>query len=166
MANRQVFFSFHFEKDVWRASQVRNMGAIEGNSPLSDNAWEEVKRQGEEHIQAWIDEQLKYRSCVIVLVGQETANRPWVRHEIERGWKLGKGVLGICIHNLKNREGYQSSKGTNPFATFTFGQDKTFDQIVRLYDSPFSSSTDVYAHISQNIASWVEDAIAIRAKYN
>lgn len=25
MAKRQVFFSFEYKKDVWRASQVRNM---------------------------------------------------------------------------------------------------------------------------------------------
>jgi len=26
---RNVFFSFHFNNDAWRASQVRNMGVIE-----------------------------------------------------------------------------------------------------------------------------------------
>lgn len=26
MAKRQVFFSFEYNKDAWRASQVRNMG--------------------------------------------------------------------------------------------------------------------------------------------
>ena len=42
---RIVFFSFHFEVDVWRTSQVRNIGAIGGQQPLSDNDWETVKKR-------------------------------------------------------------------------------------------------------------------------
>lgn len=30
MAKRQVFFSFHFDKDIWRVGQVRNIGAVDG----------------------------------------------------------------------------------------------------------------------------------------
>ena len=37
--------------------------------------------------------------------------------------------------------------------------------IVQAYDPPSSSSTDVYAHIKNNLESWIEAAIAIRAKY-
>lgn len=43
MSKRQVFFSFEFNKDVWRAGQVRNMGKISDDSTFSDNEWEEVK---------------------------------------------------------------------------------------------------------------------------
>jgi hypothetical protein len=39
---RKAFFSFHFKNDVIRASQVRNMGVLEGNEPVSDNSWETV----------------------------------------------------------------------------------------------------------------------------
>jgi hypothetical protein len=71
---RKVFYSFHFDNDHWRASQVRNMGALEGNSELSDNDWEAVKRGGDAAIQRWIDGQMLGRSCAVVLVGSETAN--------------------------------------------------------------------------------------------
>lgn len=54
---RRVFFSFHFAKDAWRAAQVRNMGVVEGNKPLSDNEWEKVKKGGEQAIKKWINEQ-------------------------------------------------------------------------------------------------------------
>lgn len=30
---RKVFFSFHYQPDNWRVSQVRNIGVIEGNQP-------------------------------------------------------------------------------------------------------------------------------------
>ena len=32
MAKRQVFFSFEYNKDAWRASQVRNMGKVDNSS--------------------------------------------------------------------------------------------------------------------------------------
>lgn len=46
MTKRQVFYSFHFKNDSWRAGQVRNIGVVEGNTPVSSNDWEEVKRKG------------------------------------------------------------------------------------------------------------------------
>ena len=100
---RKVFFSFCFDDDHWRASQIRNMGALEGNVPCSDNDWEAVKRGGDAAIKRWIAGQLNGKSCAVVLVGARTANRPWVIHEIEEAWNAGKGVVGIRIHNLKDR---------------------------------------------------------------
>jgi hypothetical protein len=91
---RNVFYSFHYDNDAWRASQVRNMGVVDGNTPIRDNDWEEVKKGGDKAIEKWIDDQLSGRSCAVVLVGAETANRPWVIHEIARAWNLGKGVVG------------------------------------------------------------------------
>ncbi len=51
---RRVFYSFHYKPDNWRASQVRNMGVIEGNAPVSDNEWEEITGGGDEAIEQWI----------------------------------------------------------------------------------------------------------------
>lgn len=51
---RKVFFSFHYDPDCWRASQIRNIGALEGNSPVSDNKWEEIKKGGDTAIEKWI----------------------------------------------------------------------------------------------------------------
>src|SRR5260370_41162731 len=41
---RKVFFSFHYKADSWRTSQVRNIGAIEGNAPVADNDWESMTK--------------------------------------------------------------------------------------------------------------------------
>lgn len=68
--SRKVFYSFHFTPDSWRASQVRNIGIVEGNQPVSDNDWEDVKRGGNDAIQKWINNQLHGRSCTIVLIGK------------------------------------------------------------------------------------------------
>jgi tRNA-dihydrouridine synthase len=111
---RSVFFSFHFSKDFWRTQQVRNIGVISGNAVATPNKWEEIKNKGKSAIQGWIDANLKGKSCLIVLIGSNTANRPWINYEIEKAWNDGKGVVGIRIHNLKDLKGNQSSIGQNP----------------------------------------------------
>ena len=63
---RSVFYSFHYEPDNWRTSQIRNIGFVEGNKVANDNDWEKVKRSGYTAIKNWIDDQLKGRSCTIV----------------------------------------------------------------------------------------------------
>lgn len=164
--SRKVFYSFHFTLDSWRASQVRNIGIVEGNQPVSDNDWEDVKRGGNDAIQKWINNQLHGRSCTIVLIGKNTAGRKWIKYEIEKSWNDGKGVVGIYVHNLKNVNGEQTSKGNNPFDDFTMKRNgKKLSSIVKVYDPPYSDSTDVYDYIKNNLESWVEEAISIRENY-
>lgn len=163
---RRAFYSFHYKPDNWRASQVRNIGVVEGNTPVSDNDWEEITTGGVTAIQNWIDEQLKGRSCTIVLIGQKTAGRKWIKYEIETSWNSDKGVLGIYIHNLKDSDENKSAKGKNPFDDFTVGTDKKkLSGIVKAYDPPYSISTNVYEHISENLENWVEEAVTIRDNY-
>lgn len=158
---RKVFYSFHYKPDNWRASQVRNIGVVEGNVPVSDNDWEAITKKGDEAIKKWIDSQLVGRSCTVVLIGANTAGRKWIKYEIKKTWDDGKGVVGIHIHNLKDKEGNQSSKGKNPFDDFSVG-DKKLSSIVKAYDPPYKVSTNVYEHIESNIKDWVEEAISIR----
>lgn len=163
---RKVFFSFHYVPDNWRASQVRSMGALEGNQPVSDNDWEEVTSGGDDAIKKWIANQMSGRSCAVVLIGAATAGRKWINHEIIKAWDDGKGVVGVYIHGLKNAAEMPSAKGANPFANITMGgTTKKMSSIVKAYDPPFTVSTDVYAHIKANLDAWVEEAITIRNAY-
>ncbi|MEU3066855.1 TIR domain-containing protein [Streptomyces sp. NPDC006906] len=164
MARRNAFYSFHYIPDNWRAAQVRNMGVLEGNQPASDNDWEKVKQSGNSAIKNWIDAQLRGRSCTVVLIGSGTAGRPWINYEIEKSWADGKGVVGIYIHGLQNREGRQSVKGSNPFRGL-IADGVLLSATVKAYDPPFASSQYVYGHIKNNLATWVEEAIAIRQKH-
>ena len=160
---RQVFYSFHYKNDVRRVSQVRNIGALEDNKPVSDNEWEEVKRKGGDNIKKWINDNMNYRSCVIVMVGEETANRKWVKYEIEKAWNDGKGVLGIYIHNLKDPVTGKCSQGKNPFSSFTIKKDnKSLADIVKCYNP---NPNDAYNDIKDNLEKWVEEAIKIRNNY-
>jgi len=164
---RRTFFSFHYKPDNWRAGQVRNMGVIEGNAPVSDNEWESITKGGDGAIEKWINSQLEGKSCTIVLIGANTAGRKWIKYEIEKSWNDGKGLLGIFIHGLKDKDGHQSAKGRNPFGDFTMKRDENqkLSSIVKAYDPPFSTSTYIYDHIKDNLANWVEEAVSIRENY-
>lgn len=158
---RRVFYSFHFDKDVMRVHQIRNIGALEDNKPVSVNEWEQVKRGGDSAVEKWIDENMKYKNCVVVLVGEETAQRPWVKYEIKKAWNERRGLVGIYIHNLKcPRNGY-GRQGVNPFGQFTVGG-KALSSIVRCYNP---SSYDAYGDVKNNIEKLVEEAISIRSHY-
>ena len=160
---RKVFFSFHYKPDNWRASQVRNMGMVEGNQPCSDNDWEEITKGGDPAIETWINGQLAGKSCAVVLIGSGTAGRKWINYEIKKTWDDGKGVVGIYIHGLQDVKEQQSTKGSNPFDSFTVNNGKTkLSSLVKAYDPPFKISTNVYSHIKDNIATWIEEAITIR----
>ena len=79
MAREPVFYSFHYDNDVFRVQQIRNMGVVEGEEPVSPNEWEDVKRRGDAAVERWIDGSMKFKRCVIVLIGSQTAYRPWVK---------------------------------------------------------------------------------------
>lgn len=161
---RRAFYSFHYIPDNWRASQVRNMGVIEGNRPASDNDWEEIKMGGDTAIRRWIDDQINEKSVSIVLIGSNTAGRKWINYEIKKSWDEKKGVLGVYVHNLKDSVGNQSIRGKNPFEDLT-ASGMRMSSIVKAYDPPYFLSTQVYDYIKQNLSSWIEEAIIIRGKY-
>ena len=56
---RKCFFSFHYLPDCVRASQVREIGTIEGNSPARDNDWETIIGGGDDAIKRWIAGQME-----------------------------------------------------------------------------------------------------------
>ncbi|MBW2963062.1 TIR domain-containing protein [Mesonia aestuariivivens] len=159
---RKVFTSFHYVPDNWRANQVRNMGKIEGNSIVTSNKWEEVTNGGNSAIEKWINDNMYGKSCIVVFVGENTAGRKWIKHEIKKAWEDGKALVGIHIHNLKDKDGNQSNKGRNPFEDFNVNG-KSLSSIVKCYNPPYSTSTNVYSHIEDNIEDWIEEAIEIRA---
>ena len=156
---RRAFFSFHYERDVWRAGQIRNSWITK---PDRETAgfwdavdWEEVKKKGEDEIHKWIDNQLKNTSVTVVLIGAETNNRPYVDYEIQQIRKVGNGLLGIYVHNMKDRFGLTDTKGKNPFdfwyTTTESGQKVYFNQLYSTYDWVLNDGYN-------NLGSWIEKA--------
>jgi hypothetical protein len=155
MTKRQVFYSFHYDKDVMRVQQVRNIGALDDNKPVAPNNWEQVKRAGDASIQKWIDDNMKWRSCVVVLVGEQTASRRWVKYEIKKAWEDGKGLLAVRIHNLKCPRNGFGTTGPNPFDDLHFKQGDRV--IVPRIHTP--NTLNPHADIASNLEYWIEEAI-------
>ena len=163
---RSVFFSFHFANDFWRTQQVRNIGVIARNAVATPNKWEEVKRKGKTAIRGWIDENMKGKSCLVVLIGSKTANRPWIDYEIEKAWNDGKGIVGIRVHNLKDVNGRQSTAGNNPFSGFTLCEGKRkLSGVIKVKAPNSTTGTGTYKIIADNIEGWIEEAISIRKNF-
>ncbi len=160
---RRIFYSFHYQPDVTRVSQVRNIGTLEDNKPTTDNDWEEVKGGGDTAIKKWITQQMKGRSCTVVLIGENTANRKWINHEIIKSWNEGMGIVGIHIHGLKNIQGLVASKGKNPFNYIDYDNTgKKLSSVVKCYNPTGSNSKERYAWIAKHLENAIEEAIEIR----
>ena len=161
MTTKKVFYSFHFDNDVMRVQQIRNIGALEDNKPVSVNEWEQIRRGSDSSIEKWIDENMRYRNCVVVLVGEETANRKWVKYEIKKAWNDKRGLVGIYIHNLQCPRNGLSRQGQNPFGQFTVNG-RSLSTIVQCYNP---NSYDTYGDIKNNLERLVDEAIRIRSNY-
>lgn len=159
-----AFYSYHHNLDSNRASQVRNMGLIEGNQPATDEDWEALKREGDLAIRKWIADQMEGKSVAIILIGNNTAERIWVRYEIDKAWQAGKGVFGLHINHLEDSNGNLSKKGPSPFSGF-YINGAHLNDVVETYEPPFTSSTSCSGYIKENLADWIEAAILIRGKY-
>ncbi len=153
---RRVFFSFHYKRDIGRIGQVRNSWLTKGDSSkfLDAADWESIKRNGDEAVRKWIDEQLNGSSVTVVLIGAETANRRWVRYEIQQSIEKRNGLVGIYIHNIKDfRTREIDQKGEDPFAKH-FGFHST--------NSPTYPCCSYYDWTNDNgynnIENWIEKA--------
>lgn len=162
---RRVFFSFEYQKDAWRASQVRNMGKVDGSSTFSGNNWEEVRKKNDVAIKKWIDEQMAMRSCIVVLIGNTTSTRPWIKYEIEKAYELEKGIVGIYIDRLKDQNGEQCSAGANPFYQVYTRNGTRLSNYVTAFKTRYISSEYAYDDIKENIEQLIEEAIEKAGTY-
>jgi hypothetical protein len=152
-----VFFSFHYERDVRRIQQVRNswVARPQGEAtPFYDAAEFENAKRRAGGIQHWIDGQLKGTSVTVVLYGAQTHLREWVGYEIEKSHEMGKGILAIDIHNVRDPLNGTDYQGQNPLGNWhvTRGGRKTY--LSELYGDFDWVHDDGY----HNMAGWIEDA--------
>lgn len=114
---RRVFFSFHFDRDAFRANQVRNSNVVVGADVagfFDHSEYEDAKKSGTDGIRRMINRHLDRTSVTVVLIGTETAFRPWVKYEVEQSIARRNGLLGIYIHHLFDHLGKTSAQGMKP----------------------------------------------------
>jgi hypothetical protein len=121
---RRVFFSFHYQRDIWRVNQIRNIGEIVGTSAAGFHdcsLWEEAQEKGDAAVKALIDEGLKNTSVTVVCIGAKTAGRKYINYEINQSIARGNGLVGIQIHHLKDKSGNTDDAGATPSALSSAG---------------------------------------------
>lgn len=162
---RHVFFSFHYKNDIWRVSQIRNSWVTQGNTTAGfwdDANWEAVKKQGDQAIKSWINNQMKGTSVTVVLIGKETSTRKYVLYEIQRSYEENKGILGICIHSMKNQKGQVDTTGTNPLdltKVNNYGMNVSLSQLQNnRHEKMYKTYDWIWDNGRENIGNWIEQA--------
>ena len=154
---RRVFFSFHYELDLWRANVVRNSWVAHDREAAGfwDTAlWEEAKRFGDEAIRRTIDEGLNNTSVTAVLIGAETAGRPWLLYEIQKSYDRGNGLFGVYLNDIPDQYGFKDVMGPNPFKRLYIQVSGVLKWMSELYPT-YSWDKD---NGPQNFGTWVESA--------
>lgn len=114
---RRVFFSFHYQRDVWRVNQIRNIPNVVPTAAAGfadASLWEAAKLKSDAAITGLIDGALQNTSVTVVCIGARTAGRKFINYEIEQSIRRGNGLVGIQIHGLKNRLGETDEGGDVP----------------------------------------------------
>jgi antiphage defense system Thoeris ThsB-like protein len=158
---RKIFFSFHYERDAWRAGQVRNANVVSDEDEygfIDAVDWEAIKKKGNAAIKRWIDDQLENTSVTAVLIGAETADREWVQFEIQRSWNRGNGVVGVRIHNIKDQDQEADTAGRDPFEDFKLPDGTRLSSVCKTYDWVNDDGR-------ANLGKWADAAAKIRCKY-
>jgi len=156
-----AYYSYHFGDDAARASTVRRAIALDADEPISPMAWEELGYGGDTAVTRWVAERLRGKDCLVVLIGNRTSLRKWVKYEIKMAWESGRGVLGIDIHKLLDARGKVAKPGPNPFDSFAYGGVK-LSELVRVYEPLGDTPEENLTYISHNAHIWAENAVAAR----
>ena len=155
---RKTFFSFHYERDAWRAANVRNSGVLSRDDEYGfiDAAdWEKIELEGDAGIKRWIQEQLKNTTVTVVLIGAETASREWVRYEIRESWKRGNAIVGVRISGIKDQDSKTDSFGVNPLDVVKFEDGAALSTVSKTYDWVADKGRE-------HLGEWLEEAVEAR----
>jgi hypothetical protein len=146
---RRVFFSFHYQRDIFRVNQIRNIPNVTGCAAAGfqdASIWEDAEKKGPDAIKRLINDALENTTVTLVCIGAQTAGRTYINYEIDKSIAQGNGILGIKIHHLVGMDRTTDYEGDTPYK-LTY-----YNYRVRKY-------TDVF-----DLASWIEEAAKAAGK--
>ncbi len=107
---KNVFISHHHKDDAsvdGLADMVSGKGYKFRNSSIrvkpENQKRLDQKKVSDNTIKRLLRMKMRWASQVIVVVGKETHQRPWVNWEIEAAHKLGKPIIGVYENGLKDQ---------------------------------------------------------------
>ncbi len=154
---RRVFFSFHYDRDIWRANVVRNSWVTQDREAAGfwdASLWEKAKKEGDEAVKRMINRALDGTSVTVVLIGKETSGRKWVRYEVKKSHEIDNGLLAVYIHGIKDKDGDTDKKGDNYFGAIDAdanGENVYFQDLYPTYDWIKDDGYD-------NLGNWIKEA--------
>ena len=155
---RKVFFSFHYQRDIFRVNVVRNSWLTRGGQAqtfFDRSLWEQVQRRGDQAIRNMILKGLHGTSVTVVLVGAETYGRKWLTFEIEESYRRGNGIIAVHINGIKAPPLLLADqKGKNPLSYWQPPASKggqNFSEVFASYDWVGDNGF-------ANLPRWIEEA--------
>jgi len=115
---RRTFFSFHYQRDIWRVNQIRNIPNVTrcAAAGFEDSSlWERAKSNSDEQIKRMIDDALDRTTVTVVCIGAKTAGRKYINYEIKKSLERGNGLVGLQINHLKDQNGDTDPLGESPY---------------------------------------------------
>ena len=117
MNSRHVYFAFDLERDLHRVNQIRGQlaGPLVGQAGFFDAAeYAQLVRGDKASIRQAIRERVAGTSVTLVLIGAETASRPFVHLAIETSIANQNGFLGLHVHGVDDQDGKSDLHGPPP----------------------------------------------------
>jgi hypothetical protein len=138
---RHVFFSFHYQQDIFRVNQIRSVPNIVGEAAAGfrdASLWEESKRRGDGAIHRLIDDALHGTSVTVVCIGSATAGRKFINYEISQSVARGNALMGLRINHLIGHNKSPDPPGQVP-------------GLLLVHGAPIFTYTD-----AASLAAWIE----------
>ena len=114
---RRVFFSFDYQRDIFRVNEIRNIPNVIGCAAAGfqdASIWEQTTKKGDVAIKALIDQGLDGTAVTVMCVGSKTAGRTYINYEIDQSIARGNGIVAVRIHHLKDKDGKADWAGAIP----------------------------------------------------
>lgn len=153
---RRTFFSFHYQRDIWRANIIKNSWVTRSDREdagfFDASVFEEAKKKGDENLKRFLHQGLDGSSVTCVLAGAETYLRRWVRYELIKSFIRGNGILCVSIHQLQDRNQRTDTAGENPLANLAF---RVADDRIEFHEKlgeKWSQSNDLPSMSLSNLA--------------
>lgn len=114
----RAYLTFDYEDvDEYRVHVVQNhkfSGDIQKASHFAKTNWEASRKLDQAELKRLINAELQGTFATIVLSGERTHARRWVRYEIFKSVEQGNALLGLKIHNIPAKNKRKAASGPNP----------------------------------------------------
>lgn len=154
-----AYLSVDYERDLHRAELVLQSGAVQFEPLLTAGEWALLRRD-ESKLERAIDHRMQPATSVVVLIGRETAMRPWVVYEVAKAWRESRPLVGMCVHGLGDELGRTDIWGANPFLEVGLPNGCTVAHYAPTHCPPGRNPGAVLDSMKSHLATWLAGAYA------